>query len=89
MKHLKGEPSPTNRYTCEVAIPGDIVFHEGGPSYEGAIWGRECWNGFWSVVAYESLPDDHPFKDPEHPYHTDYDENGVFIPEDKRMGVKQ
>lgn len=78
---LKGDRSPTRRYTIahkgQNDKGGEIVFHTGGASWHSAAAGasddrrRRGMDSAW-VVAYESLSDDHPFRDANHCYHTEF-----------------
>jgi len=73
-EYLKGEPSPSNRYTLEYTFQ-EKVAHLGRYSSceECVARSQDEINRMQGcVVAYESLPEDHPFRMPDHPYHIDF-----------------
>lgn len=77
MKYLQGEKSPSGRYTVAYDYVRDdgtsFVAHISGRSYKRckAFIERNTYilDAGGHIVSYESLPDDHPFKIPNHAYH--------------------
>ncbi len=78
LEYLKGTPSPTDRYTCELRYRNGHVAHMGGQSYNSSVRvGKDAMNAGaileWCVVPFESLWLDHPFRNPDSAYLADAD----------------